>query len=190
MRSGIVREASGSCALILAAAMAVIGCSEDDLSIVHATARLHDSGMYPRQSVLVLPVSVAIDDLARNPVLKARLDRLAERGLIRLVATSSVQKSVAEIVVTDAGAEHVVATADGQPGRDTTVRAATEVLDRVVSVGPLRTSQGVMVRDVQIAWHYETVTPFGEAIGLAAGAGGHTAAAAIRFGDGWRFIDQ
>jgi hypothetical protein len=147
--------------------------------------------MYPQPSVVALPKLVVTTELERNTALKRRLDDLMKRGLIRMTSTSMGDKAVTELVLTDAGAAHR-ATRVGVKARDpeNTVRTATKVFDRVVSVGPVRTSQGVKVRDVAISWHYEAVTPFGEVEGVVAGQSRQTAAAAVLFGDGWRFINQ
>jgi hypothetical protein len=173
------------------AALAAVGCGDgDELSAAQATERLRESRMYPRASLLHLPESVGADELAHNPVLKIRLSKLAERGLIRMTATNSNQREIMEIDLTGAGMAHQVPSAEGGAAGSMTVRTATEVMERIISVGPLRTTQGAKVRDVQIAWHYETITPFGEAVGITAGESKQTSAAAVRFGDAWRFIDR
>ncbi len=147
--------------------------------------------MYPQPSIVVLPASVVTSELERNVVLKRRVDDLVKRGLIDMTSISAGDKAVTKLALTDSGAVHRVTLAGAESSaQETTVRAATKVFDRVVSVGPLRTSQGAKVRDVVIAWHYEAVTPFGEADGVAAGEGRQTAAAAVRFGSEWRFINQ
>lgn len=167
------------------------GCSDDELSAAQAADLLRDSSMYPQPSVVALPRSVVTAELEHNTVLKQRLDDLAKRGLIRMTSISRGDKAVTELVLTDAGAVHRATRAGVQaPDPENTVRTATKVFDRVVSVGTVRTSQGVKVRDVVISWHYEAVTPFGEAEGVSPGQSRQTAAAAVRFGDGWRFIDQ
>lgn len=184
------REATRWWAAILLVALAT-GCSDDELSAAQAADRLRDSSMYPQSSVVALPRLVVTAELERNTVLKQRLDGLAKRGLIRMTSIITGNKAVTEVALTDAGAVHRATPAGAEaPDHESTVRAATKVFDRIVSVGPLRTSQGAKVRDVMVSWHYEAVTPFGEAEGIAAGESRQTAAAAVRFGDGWRFINQ
>lgn len=167
------------------------GCNHENLSPTQAESRLRDSGMFPQAVATTLPRQITQEETQRNSVLRHRLDALTSRGLIRISAAGIAKAGTSEILLTEVGSGYRLTATDNDASDKTiTVRLGTKVFDQIISVGELRTSQGAKVRDVEVAWHYESITPFGEVFGLSADRMNRSAAAAVLFGSDWRFINQ
>jgi len=169
-------------------------CQNTELSLSQAEAKLRASGIYPQQETLSLPQAMTAADWQRNAVLQQRLEALAEKGVIHIQKPLSATQAEEAI--------HFSLTASGEryrakPEKENSgtagqiiVNTGTKVLDRVDSVGPLLTTQGVNVRDVEFTWHYEAVTPFGEVLGIIPNQPAQARIAPALFENEWRFIDQ
>lgn len=172
--------------LACAFCIAVLGaCSanSDALPVDVAEANLR-AALADSPSTWAIPERVSATQYARDAVLRSQLTSMRDKGLIELVDDGQGVR----IRLTQSGERFRM---EPDPNRRGTivVRTGVRVLDRVDTIDPLKTNQGVKVRDTAYTWHYTEVTPFGEALGLKPNQPSQSRSAAVRMGDKWRFVE-
>lgn len=178
------------CALALALLMTLVaGCNKasNELTVDEAVAKIR-TGLAARPLTWSFQEHMSRDEYAKNPTLRAQLEKMHNKGLLDVVAAAD--GSAWHVKLTPQGEKYRLTKDVGRPilKGEVVVRTAARTLDRVDAIGKLRTnSGGATSRDVTYTWHYSEVTPFGEVLGVKSGEPQQASVPAVLFGDGWRF---
>jgi hypothetical protein len=172
-------------AVLVCASLAVLAaCTQGtQLSVSEATRILERSRVFPQPVEISLAAAWPAEEIRRRPQLKQQIDALERMKLLTL-------SNDGEQVRLKPGAAAGSSIREDTAGKSLLLRQAERQLDKILSVGELRTSQGVKVRDTTVEWRYGSVTPVGALFGLKEGVAGRSQIAAVYFADGWRYVKE